>query len=516
MILDNALVLTMDATLARASALAIAGGKVLGGVDSREDAIASHAHERIDLQGATVVPGFVDSHTHFRSWALAQHRLNVSDASTRDELVAAVETHELGADSWLLGGGWADELAPTSAAQRDEMLGDARDRPVALQSRDGHALIVTDATLESVGVSLEEIASIDGGVVELGDDGTFTGVLREQAAWHVRALTPTDDLDMRTMASAMRLAARRGVTSIDDMDGAPALRMWRTLELERGLSLRVRVHMLEADLSHISALGVGSGFGSDRLEIGGLKLFADGTLGSGTALLHHPELNASALRRPVEIRTRTRMQQLAIEAAQAGLPLLIHAIGDAAVTNAVDALEATIDHWSVLDLRPRIEHAQLIRPEDATRCAQLGIALSVQPSMLLSDQVLLARHWGDRRDRAFAFRTMLDAGCGLLFGSDAPVEDLDPLAAIRAAVERPGDACADQVIDVETALLATTAWPADAAGLGDVRGRLTPGRQADLAVLSGNPLTDPLESIEVVATMVGGRWTFGAANLGLR
>jgi predicted amidohydrolase YtcJ len=210
------------------------------------------------------------------------------------------------------------------------------------------------------------------------------------------------------------------------------------------------------------------------------------------------------------------MQQLAIEAAQAGLPLLIHAIGDAAVTNAVDALEATIDHWSVLDLRPRIEHAQLIRPEDATRCAQLGIALSVQPSMLLSDQVLLARHWGDRRDRAFAFRTMLDAGCGLLFGSDAPVEDLDPLAAIRAAVERPGDACADQVIDVETALLATTAWPADAAGLGDVRGRLTPGRQADLAVLSGNPLTDPLESIEVVATMVGGRWTFGAANLGLR
>lgn len=177
-------------------------------------------------------------------------------------------------------------------------------------------------------------------------------------------------------------------------------------------------------------------------------------------------------------------------------------------------------------MRPRIEHAQLARTEDFARAARLGVALAVQPTMLVSDRDEADARWAGRTGRAFAYRSMVDAGCGILLGSDAPIEDLHPLAALHAATVRDGGAHGlpaargawhpEQAIDAETALLASTAWPADATGVGDRLGRLVPGRLADLVVLSGDPLTTPFAELEVVATMVGGRWTYGAANLGLR
>jgi predicted amidohydrolase YtcJ len=333
---------------------------------------------------------------------------------------------------------------------------------------------------------------------------------------------------MKVLATAMREAARRGVTSLHDMDGAAALRSWRTIEDERGLALRVWVHLLAEDLPHVEALGLGSGWGSDRLALGALKLFADGTLGSGTALLHEPEIarDGDSPREGVAIVDLDALRSYARRAGAAGLPLAVHAIGDRAVTNVLDALEATREHWDHLAMRPRIEHAQLVRSEDFARAASLGVALAVQPAMLVTDRDEAEARWGDRTDRAFAYRSMVDAGCGILLSSDAPIEDLRPLAAIHAAVNRDGGSHGlgpargawhpEQSIDPETALLASTAWPADATGVSHRVGRLVPGREADLVVLDGDPLTDPIADLQVVATMVGGRWTYGAANLGMR
>lgn len=535
MILDNANVLTMDAALPTAKALAIAGGRILGGVDSREDAIASHAHERVDLRGRTVVPGFVESHCHFRAWALAQHRLNLRDACSLDELLERVRGHRppppesaalRESDAWVLGAGWANDLLPPGSDVGSVLHEASEGRPVALHSRDGHAMWTSSSSLELLGVSLDELA-VPGGVVELTADGRFSGVLREESAWLVRARLPNDDLDTRVMATAMREAARRGVTSLHDMDGAAALRAWRSIEDERGLALRVWVHLLAGDLPHVEALGLGGGWGSDRLSIGGIKVYADGTLGSGTALLHEPELprEGEQPRDGIAIVDGDELRRLARRAGGAGLPLVVHAIGDLAFTEVVDALEATSEHWSHLALRPRIEHAQLVLPQDLERCARLGIALAVQPTMLVSDRDEAEARWGSRTERAYAYRSMVDAGCGILLGSDAPIEDLHPLAAMHAAVSRDGGAHGlsaarggwhpEQAIDAETALLASTAWPADATGEAHRLGRLVPGRQADLVVLSDDPLTAPIADIEVVATMVGGRWTAGAANLGL-
>jgi predicted amidohydrolase YtcJ len=546
MILDNANVLTMDAALPRAKALAIAGGRILGGVDSREDAIASHAHERIDLRGRTVVPGFVESHCHFRAWALAHHRLQLDDAPSLDGLLDRVRMRATASadadqdlpgvvarmpratDEWVLGGGWADELLPAGRSVAMELDDAAQQRPVALHSRDGHAMWTTPRTLERLGLTLDDL-DVAGGVVERDADGAFTGLLREESSWIVRRALPDDDLDMKVLATSMREAARRGVTSLHDMDGAAALRSWRAIEDERGLALRVWVHLLAEDLPHVEALGLGAGWGSDRLAIGALKLFADGTLGSGTALLFEPERprEGASPRDGVAIVARDELRRFAQRAGAAGLPLAVHAIGDRAVSDVLDALEATEEHWSHLTMRPRIEHVQLARTADLQRAARLGVALAVQPAMLVADRDEADARWGEERTaRAYAYRSMVDAGCGILLGSDAPIEDLRPLAAMHAATVRDGGAHGlaesrgawhpEQSIDPETALLASTAWPADATGVGHRLGRLVPGRDADLVVLSDDPLTTPFADIEVVATMVGGRWTHGAANLGAR
>ncbi|MCW2927732.1 MAG: hypothetical protein JWM86_1700 [Thermoleophilia bacterium] len=545
MILDNANVLTMDAALPRSRVLAIAGGRVLGGVDSREDAIASHAHERVDLKGLTIVPGFVESHCHFRGWALARHRLQLESATSMDDLLRMARTHletprvETGlpgavqratdreTDGWILGGGWADALlvgVDDAAARLDAAV---EERPVALHSRDGHALWTNQRTLDRLGITLDQL-EVPGGVVERDDSGAFTGVLREESAWIVRRALPDDDLDMKVLATAMREAARRGVTSLHDMDGAAALRSWRSIEDERGLALRVWVHLLVADLPHAEALGLGSGWGSERLTIGALKVFADGTLGSGTARLHELEVPrpGEAPRAGVTVTGVDELRSLARRAGRAGLPLAVHAIGDLAVTEVLDALEATREHWDTLAMRPRIEHAQLVRTEDLARAAGLGVALAVQPTMLVTDRDEADARWAGRTDRAYAYRSMVDAGCGILLGSDAPIEELGPLSQLHAATVRDGGAHglapargpwhSEQSLDAETALLASTAWPADASGVGDRLGRLVPGRHADLVVLSDDPLTTPFADLEVVATMVGGRWTYGAANLGVR
>lgn len=545
MILDNANVLTMDPALPRAKALAIAGGRVLGGVDSREDAIASHAHERVDLRGRTVVPGLVESHCHFRGWALARHRLQLGEATSLDGVLDRVRMHAAAgheveelpgvprpvsprqADEWVLGGGWADEVVAGGADVGILLDEAAGGRPAALHSRDGHALWTTATALARLGLELDDL-QVTGGVVERDAAGRFTGVLREESAWLVRRRLPDDDLDMRVLATAMREAARRGVTSLHDMDGAAALRAWRRLEDERGLAIRVWVHLLADDLEHVEALGLGAGWGSERLAIGALKLFADGTLGSGTALLYEPELPRAGEqpREGVAVLSQDALRRYARRAGAAGLPLAVHAIGDRAVGDVLDALEATQEHWSHLPMRPRIEHAQLARPDDLARAARLGVAIAVQPAMLVSDRDEADARWGDRTAHAYAYRSMVDAGCGILLGSDAPIEELHPLAAMHAAVVRDGGAHGlgprrgawhpEQSIDPETALLASTAWPADATGVGDRLGRLVPGRLADLVVLSDDPLTTPLADLEVVATMVGGRWTHGAANLDMR
>jgi hypothetical protein len=241
------------------------------------------------------------------------------------------------------------------------------------------------------------------------------------------------------------------------------------------------------------------------LRIGYLKCFMDGTLGSRTALL----TDGSG----VEITSREELEEIIRRAAEAGWPVAVHAIGDQANRNALDAFEATQDAWRPLGLRHRIEHAQCLTAEDLPRFAALGIACSVQFSHAPSDRDLAERLWSERLDGAYAFRSLWDSGARVANGSDAPIEELDPIAGLAAGVTRTIDERApwrpDQCVTIEQALQASTVNPAWLAGDERRRGKLLPGYLADLVVLDRDPVAcEPgeLAELQVVATMVGGRW----------
>jgi predicted amidohydrolase YtcJ len=308
------------------------------------------------------------------------------------------------------------------------------------------------------------------------------------------------------MRSAIKLAAARGVTGLHDKDGwLGALRFWQRLRSEGALTLRVWQSLPAEKADELSALGITSGFGDARLRLGYLKVFMDGTLGSQTARL----LDGSG----VEITSREEFAHLIRQACRAGFPVAVHAIGDRANRDALDAFEETRRDWQPLGLRQRIEHAQLLAPEDVGRFAQLGVAASVQFSHAPSDRDLADTLWASKTENAYAFRSLWDSGALVANGSDAPIEELDPLAGICAGVLRTLDPRPawhpEQALTVEQALQASTVNPAWLAGDERRRGKLLPGYYADLVVLDRDPVASPpeeLPEVKVVATMLGGTW----------
>ena len=506
MILENGVVRTLDPSLPVARSLAIAGERIAGGVGTHETALASP--DRIDLRGRCVLPGFSDAHVHFPTWALAQREVRLADTRSLEEAVArvrdAVGSVEPG--RWVRGFGWrSGDWSPQVEPTKEELDAVTGDAPAALVAHDFHSLWLNSAALAHANGDLH----VDGGVVELDERGDPTGVLREEAAWRFLNLyaSPSDEEFLEAMRPALKLAASRGVTAIHDKDGRfGALRLFQRLDAEGSLTLRVWQSLPHERVDELLELGIRSGFGNERLRLGYLKAFMDGTLGSQTAHM----LDGSG----VEITSRERLGEIVRAGAAAGFPVAVHAIGDCANRDALDAFEATRDVWQPLGLRQRVEHAQLLAPDDVPRFAALGITTSVQFSHAPSDRDLADRFWAGKTDGAYAYRSLAEEGTVLANGSDAPIEELDPWAGVVAGVLRTLDDRPawhpEQTVTLEQALEATCVTPAWLAYDERRRGKLLPGFYADLVVLDRDPLAcepEELREVRVVATMVGGRWT---------
>jgi predicted amidohydrolase YtcJ len=504
MILDNGIVRTMDASLPVARALAIAGERVAGGVGTHEPALPTP--DVVDLGGRCVVPGFSDSHVHFPTWSLGLRDLSLEGAGSLAEALERVRGSEP-RKGWFRGQGWRSaewEAQPTKEAL-DEVTGEL---PAALWAKDLHSLWLNSAALALADGDLE----VEGGVVERDEHGEPSGVLREEAAWKFRERFPSvsEHEWLEVTRAGVRLANSRGVTAVHDKDGwIGAPEIFQALQARDGLTLRVWQSLPWKKLPELEALGLRSRIGDEFLRLGYLKVFMDGTLGSQTSWM----LDGAGVR----ITSGDELAEIAGRAARAGWPVGVHAIGDRANREALDAFEATREEWEPRGLRQRIEHAQCFDPADPPRFAELGVACSVQFSHAPSDRDLAERFWPERLAGAYAFRSLLESGAVLANGSDAPIEELDPLAGLRAAVtrtidDRPGWRL-EEALTVEQALHATTVAPAWLAGDERLRGKLLPGFLADLVVLSRDPVEcppDELESVEVVATMVGGRWVHDA------
>jgi predicted amidohydrolase YtcJ len=478
---------------------------------------AGRGIEPVDLRGGALLPGFVDAHIHLVTWLRVLRDPSFGESQTPEALAALVRAREaaLKPDDWITIRGWVPRAWPADLLRRETLDRLSPRRPLVLFSVDGHSVWANGAALERCGVN-GRTRSVEGGVIARDERGEPTGHLIEEAANLVRPHVPRLADPAEEMRDAIAEARRLGITSAHDFDRSVSVRRAaQDLDAAGRLGLRLLLSIPVAELDAAEAIGLRAGFGSDRLRVGPVKMFADGTLGSSTALLEAPyegsENTGIAVTPPHELREKT------IRAAQAGLAVAIHAIGDRAVRNALDAIEAALAQGLRFPAPPRVEHVQLARAEDFERFRRLGVVASVQPIHQVTDREQAARVWGARTSRAYAYKSILRAGGMLYFGSDAPFDRPGPLLAFQAAVLRgdpkrhAGPDHAEQRLRLADALRAHVEAPHRAAGWSFRLGRLLPGWGADLVVLSQDPRLVPTEAWHRVR--VRGTWVAGSNHL---
>ncbi len=527
----NARVVTLDPDRPAAEALAAAGGRVvLVGTAEAALSLAGPHTVRLNGRGNLVIPGFVDSHIHFASWAVARRQVDLTGARTLSEALERVRAaaEKVPPGEWVIGRGWDHSTwdggrFPTRA-DLDPVV---PDRPVLLTRKDGHSIWVNSLALARAGIG-RETPDPPGGRIDRDDRGEPTGILREGPAmrlvWQAVG-RPGPDAIESALREAIPEAHRLGLTGIHEIDGREAFQAYQRLNRTGSLTLRVRLFLNPAHelLEPATRLGLMSGFGDDWLRISGVKFFADGSLGSLTALMLEPyegtEDNCG-----VAVTAADQLRAWVEAASRAGLAVAIHAIGDRANRVCLDILEATRELWASRGLRPRIEHVQLLHPADIPRLARIGVVASMQPIHCTQDLFLAERHWGARSRYGYAWRSLLDQGTALAFGSDCPVETLDPFRGLFAAVTRrredgypPAGWYPEERLDIWSAVRAYTVGAAFAVGEEGWWGSLRPGSYADLVVLDRDIFEarpEELLDTRVLATVVGGRLVYADPAFG--
>ena len=525
LLLFNGNVYTMDANHPLAQAVAVTGNRILAvgaGADLR--LLLHPGGQAIDLGGRTVIPGLIDAHVHFGGYSIAgyQGEVDLDNVPTKAEalarVAAAIRTAPPG--QWIRGSGWNKNIwtggAFPTAADLDAV---APDHPVALEDKSHHATWANHRALELAGITAATQDPPGGEIVRDGS-GQPIGILLENAAELVFQAAPEPDVD--TMVHALRQgitkAHRLGLTGFHEPGNPTVLAALQVLRARGELGLRVLAHIPADGLDAAVKVGLRSGLGDEYLRIGGVKAFADGALGPQTAYMLAP-YEGQADDTGIPTLTTQGLCDLVRRAHAAGLSVAVHAIGDAANRAVLDAIEKTPTTPSTLrspTLPDRIEHVQLLHPDDVPRVAYLGIIASMQPIHATSDMDMAEHHWGRRCELAYAWRSLLEKGARLAFGSDCPVETLDPLAGIHAAVTRrradgspgPEGWIPAQRLTVAEAVHAYTLGAAHAAGEAHLKGSLTPGKLADLVVLSRDIFrVEPMQILDtnVEMTVFDGR-----------
>lgn len=513
------------------TAVAVRDGRILAAGAAADLAEWAGPHtEVVDLAGKLLLPGFTESHIHFIELAERAAQIDATNALSAHEVAGMVDAalarrrHEA-SGGWVRGGGWnANIWTDGSRPHRRILDASAPDTPVALDSKELHAVWVNSAALRRAGIDAVT-PDVMGGVIERDPDGQPTGVLRENAAELVDRVLPQPTLAATTAAvrAAMPGMWQTGIVALhnanDACDGL-AFRTYQALRAAGELGLRVLQQIPVCNLRHAVSLGLRSGLGDAWLRVGGIKMFADGALGSRTASMLQP-YRGEPDNWGVPTTDPEEMLELALQAAAAGLSLTIHAIGDRANRDVLNVLAEVRRQEAAQPQRPhlrhRIEHVQVIHPADLPRLAQLDVLASVQPIHATSDMLIVDRFWGpDRAPGAYAFRSLLDSGAHLVFGSDGPIEPHAPLIGIHAAVTRrrddgtpgPEGWQGQERITVAEAVDAYTYWPAYAAGEESYRGSITAGKVADLVLLAANIFeTDPMtiRDTPVAMTVLDGK-----------
>ena len=532
LILYNGDIHTMNPAAPRGQAIAIAGDRVLavGGNDEIR-ALAAPPGKTIDLRGRTVTPGFTDAHLHFLSYGIGLQEIELAGVNTLMEALALVAARagQTPPGQWLTGRGWDHTLwGSGDFPTRQDLDRAAPQHPVFLRRKCGHAGWANTRALELAGITAATPDPFGGAIDHDPITGQPTGILKDVAMELMFRLFQEPSLDEATAAiqAATPHAHKAGLVAVHTMEGAGAFRAFQALQASGELKLRITMQIPEENLDAAIQAGLRSGFGNEWLRIGGVKIFSDGALGARTAYMLEPyEGYPDNVGLPMA--SIEHLREVIGKASQAGIASFVHAIGDRANREVLDAIAAarTLETMNATGdtqyvLRHRIEHAQIVHPDDQPRFASLGVIASMQPIHATQDMLIADRLWGKRSAHAYPWRSLLNAGAVLAFGSDAPVETLNVMVGIHAAVTRrrpdgaPGPAgwYAEQRLTVDEAVYAYTAGAAFASGEETVKGSLAPGKLADLVILSQDIFSiDPMAILgtEVVGTLVGGAWVYG-------
>ncbi|RKX27374.1 MAG: hypothetical protein DRP45_01225 [Candidatus Zixiibacteriota bacterium] len=481
------------------------------------------SYHRIDLRSRTIVPGFTDAHTHFYHFARTFGQVSLDGVDSLEKCLTKIAkfARSLPKRSWVVGLGYSPDRFKKRIEPDRHMLDRITDgRPAFIYSKDQHTAWVNSRALEIAGISATTPDPAGGEIVRFAD-GEPSGILREISAYdsiYKRIPSPSKKELDRSYQKALEHAHRKGVTGLHSFDGAEAFNYLSNLAERNRCDLRINYYPPARSLSLLESTGTVYGAGTEFFRIAGVKLFADGALGSQTAFCLNKYVG-SRDNRGIEVMNVSQIKQIVRRAAKLGLSCAIHAIGDRAVANVLDAITGTRPPRS--GARHRIEHMQLIRRKDLLRVKKLGIVASMQPSHCPSDMEMVYKYWGKRSRNAYVFRSVLDRKIDLAFGSDVPIEPLDPLAGIAAAVRRAKQGSSsvfhpEQRISAVEALYGFTAGPAVACGQSHCRGYLLPSYPADFVVLSQDITRiapKRISDTRVLATILDGTIKYSARSL---
>lgn len=523
-ILYNARIHTLDPRQPVVSAMAIDGQRILAtGSDAEMLALATPLTLTENMGGSIILPGLTDAHVHLQIYAFSLQNVD-AETPTRAECLRRVAQRAMNTrpGEWIRGHGWNQNVWPEGFGNRQDLDAVAPNNPVYMTDKSVHAAWVNTAALKILGITA---ATPDpaGGIIQRDVRGEPTGILFEAAAFDLWSSVPGPSPEQIRAAifAAQNKLFSLGLTGVHDFDRRPCFTALQELNRDDRLRLRVLKSIPLDHLDEAVELGLQTGFGNDTLRIGPVKLFADGALGPQTAAMFQPyegnPQNSGTLLLDSE-----QVMEYGRKAAQSRLSLAIHAIGDRTnheMLNGLEHLRAYEAENRLPFLRHRIEHVQCIHPQDERRLSQMGIIASMQPQHATSDMFTADHHWGKRGEQAYVFRTLMESGATLAFGSDAPVEVPNPFWGMHAAVTRrrqngdPSDKgwYPRQRLSILDALHGYTTGPAFAAGQEKHLGRLAPGFLADLIVLDEDPFAVEPQRIFTLApkaTMVGNEWVW--------
>ncbi len=516
-------------------AVAIQGNRIMGVGDSESILkLAGPNTKVVDLKGRRVVPGFNDAHVHFYMGGdgITSVKLlgAVSAEEFRKRIAEFARTRPKG--EWILNGNWDHERWTPANLPTHQLIDDVTpDNPVFVNRSDGHMCLANAVAMKLAGVD-KNTKDVPGGVIVRDADGNPTGIFKDAAKSLIERAQPHPSMEhiLSALKAAQDYATENGVTSVQDMGVftaqgvdtmADVIRGYQTLEKRGELRVRVSTHLPLVDWKRLASVGIMANFGTVKLQVGALKSFADGSLGSTTAWFFEPYSdapNTSGIPSP-ELLHPDKMYEEMRDADKAGLQLAVHAIGDRAIRAILDMFERLEHEEGMSDRRLRIEHAQHLSPADIPRFAKLHVIASVQPYHAIDDG-----RWADKRigpervKTTYAFRSLLDAGAVLAFGSDWFVAPMNPLVGIYAAASRrtldgkhPNGWVPQQRISVAEAVHAYTMGSAYASLEDGIKGSIEPGKLADLAVLSDDIFhIDPvaIEKTKVDVTIFDGKVIF--------